>query len=110
MVPSEIVPKLRQAYGALRDYVVDINDYEGTDEDVVFEIVTLDTFVAGIADKLLRNRSISEDERRILERRQLRGSYWVLKTGESVSLLHLPEVLEYVQVIVEVQNLCLELI
>ena len=62
MVPAEVIEELRQLYESSADRAIDLHRYSGPLFDVVFEIITADTFVAGVASKLLDRQAVTPEE------------------------------------------------
>jgi hypothetical protein len=110
MVSSKVEAQLREAFDALCKCTIEVHDYAGDAFAAVFDIYTQESFVAGIAEKLLNHAVIGEQDRRIVATNHLHGHCWLMvESGKRVSLAHLPEVLEYAQRINDVQRLCLRL-
>ena len=55
--------EMRNLFEVLAEQSLDIHEYAGRLFDVVFEILTADSFVAGIAGKLLDGDAVSTEER-----------------------------------------------
>lgn len=54
---------LRLSYEKLRRTSVSVLAYTGAVHDVVFEMVTADTFIAGVADRIVSGQRPLEDHR-----------------------------------------------
>jgi hypothetical protein len=99
---------LKLNYKKLRDTSVSIIDYQDSAvHDVVFEMVTADTYIAGVADRLLHGPKIREEHRRIISQDQLHGNAWILQDGTRFDLTPYPELLEYARIIENVRQACL---
>ena len=53
MVPPKVMTELRKSYDAVRRSTIDPHDYEGPLFDLVFDLITTETFLAGIASKVI---------------------------------------------------------
>jgi hypothetical protein len=112
MVSSEVIRKqLAAAYEILEHRGIDLHDYEGPMFDIAFDIVTLDTGIAGIAATVLSGQRVPEEHVEVLRRRLItKDGRLVLTSGELVDLSASPDLLEHVRLIDRVRNLCLRLI
>jgi hypothetical protein len=106
MVPPKAVT-VKEALAKLREYAVDVNDYAGGIADVAFEIVTADTFLAGIADSWLSGAVMDSSSRVIvIVQRLLDGRIWVAEQGQRYDLSQWPELLEYARRIESLRKAC----
>ena len=62
MVSPQGMNEIRNLYETLANQKLDIHEYSNQWFDVVFEIITADTYVAGIASKLLGGDTIDPEE------------------------------------------------
>lgn len=87
MVSTEMMAAVKLAFDALEDQQLDIHRYSPPLSDVIFEIFSADSFIAGIAGKILDRDSISPEERTILDRPLLTDRRWWLRdNGELFDL------------------------
>jgi hypothetical protein len=110
MVSSKVRSKLVEAFETLKNSTLDIHNYSGNDFDVVFDIISTDTFIAGIVDRIIDGQNIDQQENVILKKKYLENTCWITTEGNLLPLEHLPEVLEYAQVLQKVQQLCAKII
>jgi len=68
--------EIKELYDALAKQSLDIHQYSGRLAEVVFDIFTVDSFVAGIASKLLDRRAISAEERAFVARPMFLDDRW----------------------------------
>ena len=87
MVSSKDVAEIRQCFEELKHHSVDPHSYSGFLFDVVFEIITADTYIAGIASKILDGDFIEVWERLLLGKSLLIDKHWWQRpTGEVFDL------------------------
>jgi hypothetical protein len=101
------IKKLQQLSDALRHKTTNVNRYSGLLAEVAFELVTADTFIAGIASSLLEESAVAQAELALLERRFLIGTDWMLPNGSTVDLRNEPELLGHAQVLEALKVECL---
>ena len=106
MVSSQLKLKLIETFGILKTSTLNIHSYSGSDFDTVFDIISADTFIAGIADKIIEGHTVSQQEKAILNKKLLENKSWITTDGEIKSLEHLPEVLNYAYLLQNIQHLC----
>lgn len=99
--------KLRQIFDELRSQSVDPSAYSGRLADAAFEIVSADTFIAGIASALLDGRRPSEQEEAILHRDYLIGSSWMTDDGDRIELGAAIELCDYARLVERLKVECL---
>lgn len=110
MVPSKIVSELNFFYETVKSQTITPHDYSGDDADIVFEIITAETFVAGIACTLLNLKSIKLNEKLILGNELMKNGEWLLENGGKFSLWHLTEVMEYAKNVEALRIACLKIL
>jgi hypothetical protein len=110
MVSSQMMHRLRDEFDTIESQSIDPQNYAGDDSDVVFDIITAETFVAGIASKILDSKTISSEEKQILNKEFVKGGNWLRADGSEYSLWHLPDVKEYVRSIEALRVICLQLV
>ena len=71
---------------------IDIHNYIDQAFDVAFEITTADTFIAGIASKILDRERVTKADRKILNDVRLSGTDWRCDDGELFNLEPYPEI------------------
>ena len=105
MVPSDAMrDELRTAYAALRGRSVNVNDYAGEQHALAFDLVTVDTFVGGIASRLLDGESVTKEERNILRLPFIRNGIWQGHEVRNAPLTHNEQILEYAEAIEKTRN------
>ncbi len=83
MVSPKFITEIRDLYDALAELSLDIHEYSGPLFDVVFDVVTADSFVAGIASKLLDRNTITAEERAFIATpRLIDGGWWRCDDGQ----------------------------
>jgi hypothetical protein len=96
MDSSEDLAGIRRCFEELKHHSVDPHNYKGLLFDVVFEIITADTYIAGIASKILDGEVIEAEERFLLGRSLLADKHrWQRPTGEVFDLQDHAEIGEY---------------
>lgn len=105
---SPKVLKIKETFDILKSKPLEIYSYSGDDFDLVFDITSADTFIAGIVGKIIDGRAVNKQDKEILEKTFSEESCWITTEGEKKSIEHLPEVLVYVQLIKKIQQLCLK--
>jgi hypothetical protein len=110
MVSAEMMAELRASLQAMSRSSINPADYEGTLFYVVFDILTADTFVAGIATKILDGESIPHNERVVVVRSPLvvKGS-WV-DEGRTLDLSAHPTVLAVARAVENTRAVCCRII
>src|SRR5437762_10331312 len=87
MVSAKMTAEIKRCYEALADKSIDIHKYSGSLFDVVFEIITADTFVAGVANRIFNRDPITSKERAIISAQMLlEGRLWRLDNGQLFDL------------------------
>lgn len=76
MVSSKVIAEVKQCYEVLTQQSLDPHNYTYPLFQVVFEIITADTFVAGIASKILDGESVEPEERVIASSPLLLEEHW----------------------------------
>lgn len=83
MVSPKLMTEIRELYEALAEQSLHSHEYSGRLDDVVFEILTADSFVAGIASKLLEGDTVTTDERVFVGKPMLLDDrYWQCEDGQ----------------------------
>ena len=102
--------RLRRLFSQMKVGGIRIADYEGDLEDVVAEMFTKDTFIAGVASTLLDGKEVEEAYREILAAPIIEGTAWILPEGERNDLGEHPQLLRYAHLLDEVRTECLALL
>src|ERR1700730_11914324 len=76
MVSSKGTAEIRRCYEALKEKKLDIHRYSGFLFDVVFKITTADTFVAGVASKLVDRDTVAPEEKIVVSAPLLLEDRW----------------------------------
>jgi hypothetical protein len=76
MVSPKLIKEIRDLYDAVAELSLDIHEDSGPLFDVVFEIITADGYLAGIASKLLDRNTVTSEERAFVARPQLVDCGW----------------------------------
>jgi hypothetical protein len=104
---SSIKERLITAFERLKYLSVPVAEYEDEAQDAAFDITTTDTFVAGIADTILRGKTVSAEHRPVVAHPFLRGDgFWLCADAPAFDLNPFPELLEYATAIERVRKLC----
>lgn len=112
MVSSKVKDELRTAYDALKESAVNIHSYSGELFDAVFDIVTLETAIAGIADTILSDGAVSAESTALLQApifADERKSEMLRREGPTVDLSGHPKLLAHVRAIDRARELCLQM-
>jgi len=101
--------EIKSLFEVLAEHSIDIHEYTGRMFDVVFEIFTADTFVAGIASKLLNGDSVSPEERVFIASPMLiEGRWWKCEDGQSVDIRPYPRVQVLADAVEKLRHKCNE--
>lgn len=101
--------ELKNLFEVLAEHSIDIHEYTGRMFDIVFEIVTADTFVAGIASKLLNGDSVSPEERVFVASPMLiEGRWWRCDDGQSVDIRPYPKAKVVADAVEKLRHKCNE--
>jgi hypothetical protein len=103
MVPSRRIAELQKAYIRLQDHSIESNRYVGSELDLAFDLTTVDTFVAGIASKVLDGESVTPEEILLLNRPFLVGNIWNGHEVHKSDISGISEMLKYANAIEEVR-------
>lgn len=105
MVSAKVLEKVRRQYES-DDRVIDLDRYKGDLFDVVFEIVTADTFVAGVASKILDQEPPTEEEKSVVARPLFSEGLWLRESGGSVDLRPHLEIYRVAHAIETLRTIC----
>ena len=88
-----------------------LQDYDGAIRDVVFDVFTAETFIAGIAESLLSKVTPSPQHLEILTTRLLtQDRCWKGTLVTAVDINATPEIARYVELLEEVRRNCLVIV
>ena len=103
--------KLRLAFKELAETSIKLNDYRGKLSDIAFDLSITDSFIAGIADRILGGDLITSDEIALLRKPFLHDeTFWTTTDGLCADLEHSPELLGFASKIEEVRRICSEFV
>lgn len=109
MVSSKVIDQLEHWYEVVRHQSIDPHKYSGESFEVVCEIITADTFIAGIASKLLDGSAINPIERQIVDASLVIDQHWWKRaSGRNFNLHSLAEIHQVVQSLEKLRCLCKE--
>lgn len=91
----------------LRNSKISVLNYQGELKDVVFDMVTAESFIAGIADHVLGGQPIAAEHRSGIAQEIFNGTAWLSQDGGRFDLTAFPELLEYAQEIDDARKACL---
>ncbi len=107
MVSPEDVAEIRQCFERLEHHSVDPHNYSGLLFDVVFEIITVDTYIAGIASKILDGEFIETEERLFLGKSLLIDEHWWQRpTGEVFDMQDHADISEFAVKVERLREKC----
>jgi hypothetical protein len=93
MVSPKMRRGVKRCYEALLAESLEIHRYSGTVFDVAFQIITAETFVAGVATKILDREVVSPEEAAVIKNPLvLEGSLWRCDDGQTFDLKPFPQV------------------
>jgi hypothetical protein len=102
MVSSEVTKRggLAQLLKRLQHTTIDVNSYTGRVAEVAFDLTTFDSFIAGLATRLVSGGAPTYEEQGLLKRElPLTGTVWTLDSGEKVDLVMFPELLAHARLV-----------
>jgi hypothetical protein len=107
VVSPELTAEIERSFEALQNQKLEIHDYSPPLSHIVFEIYTADSFVAGIASKLLDRDPVRPEERVVVESPlMIDGRWWQCDDGELFDLQAHPEVRETAMAIEDLRVKC----
>lgn len=107
MVSPKLTAQIKEGFEALQRQKLEIHDYGPPLFDVVFEIYTADTFVAGIASKLIDRDPVAQEERVVVESPlMIESRWWRRDNGELFDLQPHAEILEAALAIEDLRVKC----
>jgi len=112
MVSSKVKDELRTAYDALKVRAINVHSYSGELFDAVFDIVTLETAIAGIADTILSDGVVSAESIGILQApifADERKTKMLRREGPTVNLSAHSKLLKHLRAIDRLREMCLQI-
>jgi hypothetical protein len=111
MVSSKALEELRMCYGAVQQQSINISEYSGTLFDILFDIITAETYIAGIASKILDGEDVEPVERKLASKPFLiDGHLWQLDNGQIYDVQNPVEVCQYAVHIERLREKCHEIL
>lgn len=111
MVSSKVKRNLEIAFEDLANTPINLDSYSGKLLSVAFDVVTSDTFIAGIADKILSGDVVDSNDRIILAKPLIVDRvYWVDNTGQITDIKNDEMLFELARKIENVRKICLKII
>lgn len=104
------ITTLERLFSELERTSLDPSIYVGEIGDAVFDMISADTFIAGIAASLLEGIMPELANRHILTRSLFSGSRWSLSNGQYIDLSAAEEVQSYARQIECLRQECLRYI
>jgi hypothetical protein len=104
-----MIEELRASLDVMRRTSVTPADYDGALYDVVFDILTADSYVAGIATKILDGESIPHNERVVVRSPLVVRSSWLYE-GRPFDLSAHPTILAVARAVEHTRDLCCRII
>jgi hypothetical protein len=102
---------LKSAFTKLAGMSINIGDYVGSLHEVAFDLCYTDSFIAGIADRILSGEPISRQERAVIHKPFiLDETYWASTEGLYVDLSNHEKLLEIAKQIEEVRQICARMV
>jgi hypothetical protein len=93
MVSPKITAEIKQSYENLAKQSLDPHNYTDFLFQVVFEIITADTFIAGIASKILDCEPVTLEERAIIRSQlMVERRWWRCDNGQLFDVQEYPEI------------------
>lgn len=107
MVSSKLIREIRNRYEALMQTSIELGKYNGALFDVAFEITTAETFIAGVASKIVDHNQLTADDKLILGRSvMLESRWWKCESGSLFDLNEHPEISHTAIAIEELRTAC----
>lgn len=107
MVSSKMMREVRLCYEALLAQSLEPHGYTGAVFDIVFQIITAETFVAGVASKILDREVVTSEEAAVVRSPLLFGtSMWLCDDGRMFDLQSFPEIQKIAKSIESLRSKC----
>jgi len=107
MVSPEVIDELTRCCAAVERQKVNASQYSGSLLDLVFDVVTAETAIVGIASKLIEGDRMEESDRLIANRPLFTdGRFWQLRDGEAVEILAHNEIWRLASAIEALRTVC----
>jgi len=92
MVPAKVVEELKQLYES-EERAIDLHQYSGPLFDVVFEIITADAFVSGVASKIVDREAVTLEEASVVNSPLLLDTrMWLCDDGRIFDIQPYPKI------------------
>lgn len=110
MVPSkDLINELKKSYSDFEKNYLDINNYSSPIYDVIFDLITTESAVMGIANTLIEGDTPSIAHIAILQQPiPIVGNNWTTNDGKLINLTEYPEVVVYAHGLDLVRNIALK--
>lgn len=106
--PEALTKKLAVAFAELSERSIDLSAHSDRAFDIAFDIVTIETGIAGIADSVLSGGQITDQHKHLLRRSVLDGV--LLDGGQQHDLSETPDLRKHLELVDEVRRLCLQVL
>jgi hypothetical protein len=111
MVSAKVKRDLEIAFKDLANTSVDLDLYSGKLLSVAFDVFTSDTFIAGIADKILSGDTVDNNDRIILAKPLILDEIcWVTNNGQTVDIKDDKLLFELAQKIENLRKICVNIV
>jgi hypothetical protein len=97
--------ELKAMLNAMKTASINPADYAGAMFDVVFDIITADTYVAGVATKLVDGERVDPAEAAYVSRPLLKGSAWLYE-GQEFDLSQHPAAFKAAEAVERTRAIC----
>ena len=98
--------KLKVLFDEILGNTLDFNNFPETFHDVIFDITSTESALAGIADQLLSKSTPTVDQLVVLNVTLMRGNLWLLVDGSSFDLTSNEVLYNYGLLLNSLQNEC----
>ena len=111
MVSTEIRKKLERCCGEMQKQKINVHEFEGPLEELAYELVSAESFLYGIAERLCtgKKRTVNERELKALKKVMCQEARWFGSNGIAYDVAN-DRLLKYAIDIEALRILCLEAI
>lgn len=107
MVSPTIIQEIQRRYEAIKHQSLDLHKYSGELFDVACEIITADSFIAGVASKILDGSTIEPIERALAQAPLLiERRLWRRDNGQLVDVSQFDDIYDLANGIETLRSLC----
>jgi hypothetical protein len=106
MVRSDQLSRLRQLFDDVKRKRLNIHSYSGKLFDVIFDILTAESAVAGIATRLIEGQAVPTKHTANLQKPFMIGDDWLLDGGERIDLAGSPDIHIYAVTLERLREAC----